>query len=322
MMKKVILIDGNSLAFRKMPDYDKVSKFVSQSSIDNRDIYVVRNFIKQIFKFKFVIFPMYDVVVTFDEPNKDTFRHQLDGKYKKKNSSKKQKVHKKYIYDQIAEIKKILDKLNIVHYSTNQWEADDVIGMLTKYYEEKNYLITIVSSDKDILQLISKKTRVAYLGTHSKIKIFNNKNIGELTNGLTADEIIPFKILAGDKSDNIKGLGIKRKNGKCLIDYWTTEEATNYIKEYHTIKNMMKNISKIPEPFQSSLKFGKKKVELNRELVTIVVDWKIDKSPTYFKSRQFNFQNLKNVITDLNLTNFIEQKRIQKGISLQKNNKG
>ena len=119
-MKKLIVIDGNSLAFGKNPKDGEFSDEVSKSSIDDRDIFIVRKFIKKMLKLRFGIFSGYELIVVFDEKDKDTFRHQMCDKYKRKTLSDKRREQKSYIYEQIDEIKKILKILKIPHYSNNK----------------------------------------------------------------------------------------------------------------------------------------------------------------------------------------------------------
>ena len=312
-MKKLIVIDGNSLAFGKNPKEGEFSDKITKSSIDDRDIFIVRKFIKKMLKLKFGIFNGYELIVVFDEKDKDTFRHQMCDKYKRKPLSEKRREQKSYIYRQIEEIKKVLDILKIPNYSSSKWEADDIIGMLSHHYEKLNYLITIVSGDKDMLQLISNRTRIAYTGAGFFFKIYDKNNIKELENGLIPHQIIDTKILYGDKSDNIRGIGIKR-HGEYKIDYWEEEEVVSYVKKYSSVKNMLKNIDQIPEPYKSSLIFGVKKIEHNRKLVTIIKEWKIDVDPSHFHKKSFCHKSLVHVLKDLNLEKLLHQKNIKAGI--------
>jgi len=119
-MKKLIIIDGNSLAFGKNPKEGEVSEKLSKSSTDQRDIFIVRKFIKKLLKLKFGVFSGYELIVIFDEKDKNTFRHKLCDKYKRRTLSEKRIEQKKYIYSQIDEIKKVLEVLKIPFYSHNE----------------------------------------------------------------------------------------------------------------------------------------------------------------------------------------------------------
>ena len=308
-----MIIDGNSLAFGRNPKDGDFPDNVSKSSIDKRDIFIVRKFIKKMLKLKFGIFSGYELIVIFDQRDKNTFRHKMCDKYKRKSLSEKRAEQKNYVYSQIDEIKKVLDTLSIPHYSHNEWEADDIIGMLTHHYEKRNYLITIISGDKDMFQLISNKTRIAYIGEGFFFELYDKRKMMESDKGLFPHQIIDTKILFGDKSDNIKGIGIRRNN-EYKIDYWTEEEVVSYVKKYSSVNNMLKNIGDIPEPYRSSLNFGLKKIELNKNLVTIIRKWSIDVEPSHFRQNKFSHKSLLNVLEDLNLQKMLEQKKIQSNI--------
>lgn len=309
-MKKIIIIDGNSLAYSRVPDKKKISKEAMYSSIDNREIYIVRKFMKKILQYKYMMFNNYELVVIFDEQNKHTFRHELSDKYKNKKLNEKRQVQKKFVYQQIGDIKKILNSIGIPNYSTSEWEADDVIGMLTKYLEKNNYLTTIVSGDKDILQLISEYTRVLYINNNHEMINTDRSNVWDISGGVWPDQVIEMKILAGDSSDNIKGIGILR-DGKA--DYWNIEEAKEHIKKWGTIDNIFKNIDKIQEPFKKSLIKGEEKIKFNKKLVTIIRNWKlVDIEPEYFIGSVLIKDSLEYTIKDLSLDSLFKNKRFKK----------
>ncbi len=309
-MKKIIIIDGNSLAYSRVPDSEKFKDEMLYSSKDNRDIFIVRKFIKKLLRFKYVVYNNYHFVVVFDERDKNTFRHQMDPKYKAKSLSQKRKDQKEYVYNQIDEIKKVLKTMNIPFYSSPEWEADDIIGMLTKYFESKNYLSTIVTGDKDILQLISSRTRVHYITSTNENILTDRHNVWDISGGVWPDQVIDIKMIAGDNSDNIKGIGLIREDKK--IDYWSNDEATEHIKRWKSIDNMMNNVNKLSSPYKESLKRAKDKLEFNKKLVTIIRDWSINIDPSYFLEENTNLEGINEVMEDLNLQKMKKNKRFIK----------
>ncbi len=310
-MKKVIIIDGNSLAYSKVPDPEKFDKKLLYSSTDNRDIFITRKFMKKFLRYKYVLFSDYHMIVIFDEQNKVTFRHKLDPKYKNKALSEKRQAQKDYVYNQIDDIKLMLEKLNVPVFSSPDWEADDIIGMLVDKFESKGILSTIISGDKDILQLISGKTRVQFNTPDNKVIMTNRNNVWDISGGVWPDQVIDIKVLAGDPSDNIKGLGVI-KEGK--VDYWHKDEAAEQIKKWGSIENMINNISKIKEPYNKSLSKGKEKIEHNRKLVTIVRDWSIDTDVDFFLKKDFNTSRVDEVIDELNLQELKKNNRFKKNL--------
>lgn len=312
-MNKIIIIDGNSLAFSRMPKESELNNEIYRSKKDNSDIYIVRKFFKKLLKYKYQIFPGYKVVVVFDEQNKYTFRHELYPKYKSKSISSSRKKQKDYVYEQIDIIKPLLDEIGIANYSHANWEADDIIGMLKTKLESENWLTTIVSGDKDIIQLVADKTRIAFLDSNRNVKIYDRKNIWEVSGEVWPDQIIGVKVLAGDKSDNIKGLGLIRDG---LVDSWTQEEATKHIVKYKTLNNLIKNRDKLTEPFKSSLIKGAEKIEMRQKLITIVKEWKIDLNYKDFINKKVNPNSLKDIINELNLDSFAEKnKRVKSNLN-------
>ncbi len=310
-MKKIIIIDGNSLAYSRVPDREKFKDKFLYSSVDQRDIFITRKFLKKFLRYKYILFSGYHFIVIFDEQNKVTFRHELDPKYKGKSLSKKRQDQKDYVYEQIDDIKGVLKKLNVPVYSSPDWEADDVIGMLIEQFEKKGLLTTIISGDKDILQLISDKTRVQFTTPDNQTILTSRNNVWDLSGGVWPDQVIDIKVLSGDSSDNIKGLGIIR-DGK--VDYWTKDEATWHIKKWGSIENMIKNIDKIKDPYKKSLIKGKDRIEHNRKLVTIVRDWSIDVDFNFFTKKKLNTSNVEGVLEDLNLQELLKNKRFKKGV--------
>ncbi len=310
-MKKIIIIDGNSLAYSRVPDREKFKDKFLYSSIDQRDIFITRKFLKKFLRYKYILFSGYHFIVIFDEQNKVTFRHELDPKYKGKSLSQKRQDQKDYVYEQIEDIKGVLKKLNVPVYSSPDWEADDIIGMLIEQFERKGLLTTIISGDKDILQLISDKTRVQFTTPDNQTILTSRNNVWDLSGGVWPDQVIDIKILSGDSSDNIKVLGII-KDGK--VDYWTKDEETWHIKKWGSIDNMIKNIDKIKDPYKKSLIKGQDRIEHNRKLVTIVRDWSIDVNYDFFTKKKLNTSNVENVLEDLNLQELLKNKRFKKGV--------
>ncbi len=310
-MKKIIIIDGNSLAYSRVPDREKFSNKLLYSKNGEEDIFIARKFLKKLLRYKYMLFNEYHFIVVFDEQNKVTFRHELDPKYKSKTLTPKRQEQKDYVYKQIEKIKEYLQELEIPYYSTPNWEADDVIGMLIEKLEKKGMLTTIISGDKDILQLISSKTRVHFNTPDNKTIMTGRNNVWDISGGVWPDQVIDIKILAGDSSDNIKGLGVI-KGGK--VDYWTKDEAAEHIKRWGSIDNMLKNIEKVKEPFRKSLLKGEDKIIHNRKLVTIVRDWDIDVNIDHFLKEGINVENVKSVIDDLNLEELIRNKRFLKNL--------
>jgi len=205
---KLMIIDGSSMArraFHAFKDHDKPAvtgffKFMSNIYKEYRPEY-------------FVI--CWDV----DEP---TFRHNFDKNYKA-NRPPTDPAYKV----QVEELKNILLQKNIPQLQKAGYEADDVIGTIVYQFKDvQNLDIIIVSSDKDLLQLLCQNnvSMLAPLTGVSSMNHYLRENTYDKY-GLHPDHVVLFKTLAGDNGDNIKGIdGIGEKGAKELINSYGTLE--------------------------------------------------------------------------------------------------
>ena len=158
------------------------------------------------------------MLVAFDKGK--TFRHEKYEEYKAGRIAMPEELKLQFPY-----AKKILDELGIKWFEIDNYEADDIIGTLAKEVDEKeDYNALIVSSDKDLLQLITDKVIVKHLKT--KDHIMMDKSAFMEIYGLEPIKMIDIKALQGDASDNIPGVkGIGEKTAlKLLQDFGSLEE--------------------------------------------------------------------------------------------------
>ena len=213
-MKKVVLVDGNNLLFRSY-----YATAYSGNFMKNKDGFptnALYGFVNMINKIIHDEKPEY-MIVAFDKGK--TFRHDKNEDYKAGRIKMPDELRVQF---PIA--KDILSCLGIKWFEIDNYEADDIIGTLSSKIEENDdYNGLIVSSDKDLLQLITDKTIVKLLKT--KDHIMMDKNVFYETYGLTPEKMVDIKALQGDPSDNIKGVkGIGEKTAlKLLQDYGTLE---------------------------------------------------------------------------------------------------
>ena len=199
------------------------------------------------------------VAVAFDYP-KPTFRHKIYKAYKAKRVKAPQEL-----YDQIPKIKEILKALNIPIFEKPGYEADDLIGAIDKKAKNKVDETIIVTGDLDHLQLVDEKTKVYTMkrGLTDTV-VYDQKGVKNRY-GLKPEELLDFKGLRGDPSDNIPGIpGIGEKT------------AAELISNYGSIEGIYKNIEKLQPRLQKLLKGKQSKAELAKELVTIKSDIPIE----------------------------------------------
>ncbi len=249
-MEKILLIDGNSLinrAFYALPPLNNPQ---------GTQVQAVFGFSTMLVKMIETVKP--DYIVTAFDVHAPTFRHELYEGYK---------AHRKGMPDELAAqmpiLKEMLDVMGIKWIEKAGYEADDIIGTLSKRFKIDTYIVT---GDRDSLQLIDDTTRVLL----TKRGITETEEYTEISlrekMGLTPAAVIDYKSLAGDSSDEIPGVaGIGDKTAKTLIDKYGDLDGI-----YAAVESVA------PASVQSKLISGKDSAYLSRKLATIDVDAPIE----------------------------------------------
>lgn len=241
MRKKLLLIDGNSLVYRAY--YATAYSGNMLRAVDNTPtnaVYTFVNMLNSILNDN----QYYSIVVAFDY-GKKTFRHDTYAEYKAGRSKTPDEL-----IIQMPIVKQFLSAYNIDWIEMENYEADDLIGCLVQDGEKAFDEINILSSDNDLLQLISDKTKVHMVNQGVKnIDIYNKEKLYEKWN-LTPNQIIDLKGLKGDSSDNLKGIpGIGEKTALELLSRYQTLE--NIIANAENLSSSLKN--KIEQHYQDAL---------------------------------------------------------------------
>jgi DNA polymerase-1 len=253
MQKKLIIVDANSLihrAFHALPPFKtKKGELVN----------AVYGFYSILLNILTRIRPDY-IAICFDVKKK-TFRHEVYKEYKAKRVKAPDEL-----YAQFDRIKEILNTLEMPIFQKEGFEADDVIATVAdKVEKDPNINVYVITSDKDALQLVNEQTFVvspAKGGTDNKI--YNPEAVVERF-GLTPDQIIDFKAIMGDSSDNIPGVvGIGEKG------------ATNLLQKYKTLDGIYENLDEITGAIHKKLSEQKEGAYFSQKLVTLVHDVPID----------------------------------------------
>ncbi|MBR1988356.1 MAG: DNA polymerase I [Clostridia bacterium] len=248
-MDKFIVIDGNSLinrAFYALPPL---------KSLDGRPCNAVYGFINMMLSVITSEKPKY-LVCVFDA-GKHTFRHNFYAEYKAGRDKMPEDLA-----TQLPILKELLKHMNIKTIEMPEIEADDIIGSLTRKFDEE---FLLVSGDKDLLQLINKNTTVCLTqkGISNMLKVDENELMK--TFEITPEQVIELKSIMGDSSDNIPGVPGIGKVG-----------AMKLLKEYGSIDNVYENIENITGSTQKKLIEGKESAYLSHKLATIKLDVDID----------------------------------------------
>ena len=246
-MKKIVLVDGNNLLFRSYYATAYTGNIMrNKEGFPTNGVYGFVNMINKIISDEK---PEY-MMVAFDIGK--TFRHE---KYERYKDGRRETPDDLKVQFPVA--KKILTAMGIKYLECAGYEADDIIGTISMWCEkDPEYEALIVSSDKDLLQLISDETIVKLLKT--KDYIWMDKKTFNDTYGFDPIHMIDLKALMGDSSDNIPGVkGIGEKG------------AIKLVSEYKTIDNIYENIDKIKGAMQIKLIDGREDAYYSKDLVTI-----------------------------------------------------
>ncbi|PIQ72904.1 hypothetical protein COY13_04470 [Candidatus Roizmanbacteria bacterium CG_4_10_14_0_2_um_filter_36_35] len=264
-MPTLLLIDGNAIMHRA---YHALPPFKSADGTPTNVVYGYLSMLnKVITDFK----PDY-LISCFDTP-RPTFRNKLFKKYQ----IQRPKIEDEFIV-QIPLVKEALDAAGIERLEKDGFEADDLIGTITRIFETNKFRIIILTGDKDIFQLITDNVFVAapQLGL-ANIKIFNSSEV-EKKLDVSPNQIIEYKALAGDPSDNYPGAsGIGPKT------------ASKLIHQLGTVDNIYKNLDKInSEKIKTILEKEKENVYLSKKLAMILTDVDINLDIEKLKFKGFD----------------------------------
>jgi DNA polymerase-1 len=248
-MSKLLLIDANSLIFRAYYATAYGNMMVSKSGQPTNALF---GFTNMIIKALDMIKPTH-VLFAFDAKAK-TFRHEQYQEYKGTRKELPQEL-----IDQFQLIRDFLDACAFPRYEIDGFEADDIIGSSTRRFDEQS--IVILSSDKDLLQLINSQTSVVLMKKGlSETLTLNLDSLFE-TEGLKPYQVVEMKALMGDSADNIPGVpNVGEKTAKKLIE------------AYQNIDVLYENIDEIKGKLKENLVTYKDQAYLSKHLATIIQD--------------------------------------------------
>lgn len=251
MDKKIVLIDGHSIlnrAFYGLPDLT-----TSKGEHTN----AILGFLNILYKILDEEKPGY-LAVAFDTHH-PTFRHEMFTEYKGTRKATPDELRQ-----QVPVMKEVLKAMNVTVIEKPGFEADDVLGTLAKMAEKEGYQVSIVSGDRDLLQLASDNIKIRIPKTKrtgTEIEDYYAKDVIEKYK-VTPKQFIDLKGLMGDSSDNIPGIpGVGEKT------------AGKLIAKYQSIENLYDHIDELsPGKTTTTIKENKELAYLSKELATICTD--------------------------------------------------
>ena len=287
MDKRLIIIDGNSIinrAFYALPEMN------NKEGLKTNAIY---GFTTMLFKIIDTYKPTH-ISVAFDR-KAPTFRHLEFEEYK---AGRKKMPDELRV--QFEPLKELLDKFNINRLEIDGYEADDIIGTVSKIAEEDGFKVFIVTGDKDAIQLASNNTTtlITKKGV-ADVEEYNYNSVVEKYE-MTPTQFIDLKGLMGDKSDNIPGVpGIGEKTGIKLI------------KEFSSVEGIIDNIDSLKGSVKKKIEENKELAVMSKRLATIIrdvpIEFKIedleygeyDKDSVIEEFRNLGFTSLMSRLVDL-----------------------
>lgn len=283
-MKRLVLIDGHAILHR--------AYFALPTTLKTRQgelVNAVYGFVRMLLAVLEDLKPQY-VAVAFDLP-KPTFRHKEYIGYQAQRPKMDQQLS-----DQIKRVYQVLQALNIPIFAAEGYEADDVIGALAKQAVQRGVEAVIVTGDRDIMQLVDKKVKVyAPIKGFSQAKLFGKKDVKEAL-GIMPEQIVDYKALVGDASDNYPGVpGIGPKTASSLLG------------KYKSLDNIYKNINKLSGKIASKLTENKDLAELSKKLAKIVTNVPLKLSLKACRVHEYDQEKAQKLFEELEFKSLVEK---------------
>ena len=284
---KLLCIDGNSIINRA---FYGIKLLTTKDGLYTNAVYGFINILNRLLDME----QPDGVAVAFDL-KAPTFRHLKYTEYKAGRKGMPEELH--------AQMPILKDWLKLSGYTCIEcegYEADDILGTLSRICEETGNVCVISTGDRDSLQLISDKTRVLLAATKmGQAQVINYDKAALFEKyGLTPEEMIELKALMGDSSDNIPGVqGVGEKT------------ATDLITKYHSIDYIYQNLDtlEIKEGVRNKLSLGKESAYLSRELGTICKTAPIESDVNSYAIKERNEGELARLMTKLEFFKLMEK---------------
>jgi len=285
--KRLIIIDGNSLTHRAYHALPPLT--TKRGELVNAVYGFLLVFLKALREFK----PDF-AVATFDFPA-PTFRHKEFKEYKATRPKAPDEL-----YNQIPKIKEILNIFNVPIFEKEGFEADDLIGTISKLAPKKQIIpeieTIILSGDLDTLQLINRYTKVYTLKKGVKDTVLYDERAVKERYGLSPGQLIDFKALKGDPSDNIPGVpGVGEKT------------AIKLIKEFGSLENLYSALTGLNQPLRAKLEEYKDQAFFSKNLAKINQNVEIDFDFKKGEWKNYDREKVTKVLKDLEFFSLIER---------------
>ncbi|KAA6448637.1 DNA polymerase I [Bacillus swezeyi] len=282
--KKLVLVDGNSLAYRAFFALPLLS---NEKGIHTNAVYGFTTILMKMLEEE----KPTHMLVAFDA-GKTTFRHKTFKEYK----GGRQKTPPE-LSEQLPFIQELLDAYQISRYELENYEADDIIGTLAKSAEKDGFEVKIFSGDKDLTQLATKDTTVAITKKGiTDVEYYTPEHVQEKY-GLAPRQIIDMKGLMGDASDNIPGVpGVGEKT------------AIKLLKQFHTVEALLSSIDEVSgKKLKEKLEAFQEQALMSKELATIITEAPLELTLDGLGYEGFDREAVVKLFKDLGFNSLLER---------------
>ena len=279
MKGRVFIIDGSSVLYRS---FYALPRLMNSKGLPTNAIYGFHNILRKLIKEEK---PEY-LIVAFDVKGK-TVRHQLFEQYKAQRKPMPDELE-----IQVPYVKKLLEAMRIPYIENPGYEADDLMASIAKKLSRMGYEAVIVTSDKDLLQILDHGIKIYHPGREMYITKENCKDIY----GIEPSQVVDYLALMGDQVDNIPGVkGIGDKTAKELI------------KEFGSIDELLRNLDRVKPRIRKAIEENMENLKLSRELVLIDSDLPVDINIENYRLQEPDLEKLLPLLRELEFTSLLKE---------------
>ncbi len=288
-MSRIVIIDGNSLLFRAYyaTAYPGVEIMRNQDGIPTNAIFAFSNMLNKILS---DLKEGENIFVAFDA-GKHNFRHDKLETYKANRKPAPEDLVK-----QFPIVREFLSALDIFQFEEVGFEGDDIAGTVAKIAEKEGYTVDLYTSDRDFLQLVTNNIRVNILRKGMSDVVAMTPELVKETYGFEPKQIIDYKGLRGDSSDNLPGIpGIGEKT------------AVKLIEEYGDFDNIIAHADEIKGKVGEAIKENQEIGRISRDLAIIQTDIELPFNVADTEYHGYDFQTINNFCQKYGLKQFINK---------------
>jgi len=227
------------------------------------------------------------MAVAFDTGK--TFRHEMFSEYKATRAKMPEDLR-----PQIERIREMVDIFNLPRLEMEGYEADDVLGSVARVAAEEGLGVKIITGDRDLLQLVNKRTAV-YVAGDDKTYI-TDEDVAKSKFGVPPQQVVDYKAIVGDKSDNIPGIpGVGEKT------------ALRLLEQYGTLNEIYAHLDEVEKRWRTKLEEGRESAYMSRDLAEIHTDLPIKLDLEHARADQFDPTALEAFFTELEFRTLIKK---------------